>query len=68
MNEIFNINILMKFINNICLMKFLKLFNKTALFYAIEEYNLDIIKLLLANQQIDVNLKSILIFHIFMSF
>lgn len=49
-------------------MKFLKLFNKTALFYAIEEYNLEIIKLLLANQQIDVNSKSVLIFQNFMSF
>lgn len=58
----------MKFINNVNLMKFLKLFYKTALFYAIEEYKLEMIKLLLTNQQIDVNLKSILIFHIFMSF
>ena len=43
-------------------MKFYYLFDKTALYLAIEKENIEIVKLLLSNEKIDVNIINIFIF------
>lgn len=43
-----------------CLIMFYLLFNKTDLFEAVESENIELVRLLLTNQKIDVNLHSAL--------
>lgn len=50
-------------LNNNYLIKFLSIiFNKTPLYIAVEKGNRDIVQLLIANENIDVNIANILIF------
>ena len=42
-------------------MKFILLINKTAFYIAVEKENIEIIKLLLTNENIDINIPYILI-------
>lgn len=43
-------------VQNYILMKFLIVFNKTPLYKAVENENVEMVKLLLSNPQIDVNI------------
>ena len=40
-------------------MKFFHLFDKTALYLAIEKENIEIVKLLLSNEKVDINIINI---------
>ena len=56
----------MQFQNN--LMKFILLFQKTALYIAVEKENIEIIKLLLSNNRINININNILSLIFFIEF
>ncbi len=43
-------------------MKFFYFFDKTALYLAIEKENIEIVKLLLSNEKLDINIINIFIF------